>query len=104
MDFLDAAPIGASRLLDPIKFSLFCPTFPAWGATSVHRRREGRRREEAGRRDTEERRRRQKRDLLTEPAELDVQGVLTESVCSLGSAPPRGSLKGQTMILYFRTK
>ena len=30
MDFLDAAPIGASRLLDPIKFSLFCPTFPAW--------------------------------------------------------------------------
>lgn len=45
MDFLDAAPIGASRLLDPIKFSLFCPTFPAWGNECSQ---EARRKEEGG--------------------------------------------------------
>ena len=74
---------------------------------SVHKRREGRRREEAGIREKEESRRRQRRSLLswqvTSP-EFEVQGVLTESGCSLESVPPRGSLKSQTMIFYyFRT-
>ena len=71
--------------------------------TSVHKRGEGRGRGEKEKRENEERRRRRRLrgllPLLTAP-EFEVQGVLTESGCSLRSAPPRGSLKSGTMISF----